>query len=160
MNNIRLCIGISILSLSLLQACTKSESFARVDGIVRSHVGTYQSRTGGSTDLVRGNQMNSGFDYGDVEKVDWKSGIEWELTGRSGESDVYQFKWSFSPSGGTTGSTNKTVQYDGKNSVIVFQNEYQVISIEPGSIQLPKNSQQVAGDESPLSVPVLTMLEL
>ena len=75
MNNIRLFIGISILSLSLLQACTKSESFARVDGIVRSHVDIYQSGTGGSTDLVRGNQMNSGFEYGDVEKVDWKSGM-------------------------------------------------------------------------------------
>ena len=149
MRKIRVTVGICIFSLSLLQACTGSESFTRVDGIVKSHVDAYQLGTGGSTDLVRGNQMVSGFDYGDVGRMDWKSVIEWELTGHSGESDVYQFKWSFSPSGGTTASTNKTVRYDGKSSVIVFQNEQEVISIEPGSIPLTKNSEQIAASDPP-----------
>jgi hypothetical protein len=85
--------------------------------------------------------MDSGFDYGDMEKVDWKSVIEWELTSHSGESNVYQFKWSFYPSEETTTSTNRTVRYDGRSSVMVFRNEYEVISLEPGSIPLTRNSQ-------------------
>ena len=79
-NRTRVHMGIAILCFSLLYGCTKTEPLARVDGIVRSHVDNYQSGTGGSTDLVRDNQMNSGFDYGDPEKTDWKSDIQWELT--------------------------------------------------------------------------------
>lgn len=137
-NRTRVHMGIAILCFSLLYGCTKTEPLARVDGIVRSHVDSYQSGTGGSTDLVRDNQMNSGFDYGDPEKTDWKSDIQWELTDHRGESDVYQFKWTFLPSNGAAVSGVKEVEYDGARSVIVFENEWQTISIEPGSIPLPK----------------------
>jgi hypothetical protein len=126
----------------LFHGCTKTEPLARVDGIVRSHVDTYPSGTGVSADLVRNNQMNSGFDYDDADKTSWKSNIQWELIDHHDKNDLYRFKWTFSPSGGTTVSNIKTVEYDGKKSVIVFQNEYEVISIEPGSVPLPKNAQQ------------------
>jgi hypothetical protein len=126
----------------LFHGCTKTEPLARIDGIVRSHVDTYLSGTGVSADLVRSNQMNSGFEYGDAEKTDWKSNIQWELIDHHDKNDLYRFKWIFSASGGTTVSNIKTVEYDGKKSVIVFQNEYEVISIEPGSVPLPKNAQQ------------------
>ena len=144
MNRTRAHMGITILCFALLHGCTKTEPLARVDGIVRSHVDSYQSGTGGSMDLVRANQMTSGFDYGDPEKTDWKSDIQWELIDHRGESDVYQFKWTFSPSTGAGVSRTQEVEYDGTKGVIVFQNEWQTVSIEPGSIPLPKNSQQPA----------------
>ena len=138
MNRTRTLMGISILCFGLLSGCSKTEPLARVDGIVRSHVASYQSGTGGDIDLIRSNQMASGFDYGDPDKTDWKSNIQWELTDHRGESDVYQFKWTFSPSSGAAVSGAKEVEYNGAKSVIVFQNEWQALSIEPGSIPLPK----------------------
>jgi len=138
MNRTRAHMGIAILCFGLLSGCSKTEPLARVDGIVRSHVDSYQSGTGSDSDLIRYNQMASGFDYGDPEKTDWKSNIQWELTDHRGESDVYQFKWSFSPSSGAAVSGAKEVEYNGAKSVIVFENEWQTISIEPGSIPLPK----------------------
>ena len=138
MNRTRIHMGIAILCFGLLHGCSKTEPLARVDGIVRSHVDSYQSGRGGSTDLVRNNQMTSGFDYGDPEKTDWKSDIQWELIDHRGGSDVYQFKWTFLPSNGAAVSGAKEVEYDGAKSVIVFENEWQTISIEPGSIPLPK----------------------
>ena len=133
--------GIALLCLGLFSGCTRPEPSARVAGIVRWHADTYQSGIGGSVDLVRGNQMVGGRDYGDAAKMDWKSDIHWELIGHRGRSDVYRFKCTFSPANGAAVSLTKQVEYDGTNSVIVFQNEWQTISIEQGSIPLPQNSQ-------------------
>jgi hypothetical protein len=130
--------GIALLSFSLFCGCTKPGPSARVAGIVRWHADTYPSGTGGSADLVRGNQMRSGRDYDDAAKTDWKSDIHWELTDHRGKSDVYRFRCTFSASTGSAVSHTKEVEYDGTESVIAFQNEWQTISIEPGSIPLPK----------------------
>jgi len=116
----------------------RSSLEARVDGIVKVHVDEYQSGTGSSADLVRANQMVGGFNYKDAAKKDWEIALSWKLIGHKGESDVYLFKWGpASPKGGSV-SDSKTVLYDGKQSSVVFQDEYKVISIEPGSIPLPE----------------------
>ena len=149
MNKLQIYTSIIICCIAFCFGCRKSQPTPRFHGIVRSHVDTYQSGTGTSADLVRGNQSGSGFDYGDTGKTDWKSQIRWELVAQKGPSDVYEFNWTFSPSGGTTVSESRRVEYDGKKSVIVFQNEYEVIAIEPGSIPLQKNSQPAGGLNAP-----------
>ncbi|MCK5851133.1 MAG: hypothetical protein KAH23_09480 [Kiritimatiellae bacterium] len=147
MNGIRTYGGIALLCFGLLCGCSRPEPSARVPGIVRWHADTYPSGTGGSADLVRGSQMRSGRDYADAEKTDWTSDIQWELVNHRGKRDVYRFTCIFSPSSGTSVSRTEEVEYDGARSVIVFQNEWQTISIEPGSIPLPENSQpSVPGD--------------
>jgi hypothetical protein len=139
MNGMRIhSLGV-LLCLGFVFGCEKAPTQPRVAGIVRSHVDTYLSSTGTSSDLVRDNHMVGGFHYGDGKKPDWKSTIRWELTGHRGESDVYQFKWEFSPVGGNPVSSEREVEYDGKKPVIVFQNGSETVSIEPGSIPLPRN---------------------
>ena len=152
MNRKPMRVGLSILCVGVLFGCGKAEPLPRLDGIVTSHADGYQSGTGHEFDLVRGNTSGglyeAGRDYGDPEKVNWTSTIHWELKERRGKNDVYQFSWSFSPSGGAAQSQVKTVEYGGTKSVIVFQNEWQTISIEPGSIPLSENAQpSMPGDD-------------
>jgi hypothetical protein len=129
----------AFLWLCIVVGCGKTEP--RFPGIVQSHTDTYRSGTGGSTNLIGGlEQMGSGFHYGDAKKTDWKSEIRWKLVAPHGNSDVYEFSWLFSPVGGTSSTSNKEVEYNGKESVIVFQNGSEVVSIEPGSIPLPQDS--------------------
>ena len=139
--------GIALICFGILGGCAKPELTARVDGIVRRHADTYPSGSGGAADLVRSNQMVSGRKYGDPAKTDWKSDIHWQLTGHRGKSDVYRFKCTFAASNGSPVSHTREVEYDGTESVIVFQDKWQTIAIEQGSIPLPKNNQAgVPGD--------------
>jgi hypothetical protein len=131
-----------LLCLGFLSGCGATAPQPRAAGIVTSHVDTYRSGTGGSADLVRDQQLVGGFHYGDAKKTDWKSEIHWRLVGHRGESDVYQLTWVFSPVGAAPVSSTKEVEYDGKTPVIVFQNDSETVSIEPGSIPLPQKSQE------------------
>lgn len=145
MNRIHIRVGLPVLCFGLLFRCGKTKRLPRFDGIVKSHVDSYQSGTGHQFDLVRGSttggHYKAGFDYGDPEKVDWTSTLHWELKGHKGKRDVYEFKWSFSLSGSSPVVNTKDVEHDATESVIVFQNEWQTISIEPGSIPLSEDSQ-------------------
>ncbi len=151
MNRAHMRVGLPILCIGLLFGCGRAERLPRFDGIVKSHVDRYQSGTGHEFDLVRGSTTGGHYkadrDHGDPVKVNWTSTIHWRLRGHKGKRDAYQFKWSFSLSGGTPVVSTKNVEYDGTKSVIVFQNEWQTISIEPGSIPLSEDSQpSVSGD--------------
>jgi hypothetical protein len=97
-------------------------------------VDTFGSGTGSSADLVREKQMTSGFHYGDGKKMDWKSEIHWILIRHQREGDEYRFTWVFNPVGGISASKEANVVYDGKKPMIVFQNDSETVSIEPGSI--------------------------
>jgi hypothetical protein len=145
MNRIIVHAVVFLALVGLLSACSKTVPRSRIAGIVQSHVNAYRSGTGTSADLVRGNQIAGGFHYGDAKKADWKSEVHWAFTGHRGENDVYQFKWVFSPVGGQPVSSEREVEYDGKKPVILFQNESETISIEPGSVPLTQNSQQAPG---------------
>jgi hypothetical protein len=138
MRKTRLCALPTLLCLFFVAGCGKAEP--RFAGIVQSHTDTYRSGTGATTNLVGGlQQVASGFHYGDGKKTDWKSEIHWRLIARRGDSDVYEFSWLFSPAGGTASANKKEVEYNGKESVIVFKNDSEIVSIEPGSIPLPQN---------------------
>ena len=129
-----------LLCLGFVAGCGKPEP--RFSGIVQSHADTYRSGTGGSCDLLKNERFGGGFHYADGKKTDWKSEIGWKLIAHRGNSDVYQFSWVFSPVGGVSITRNKEVEYDGKESVIVFQNDSEVVSIEPGSIKSSQDSKQ------------------
>lgn len=143
MNTMRIHTVAVLVCLGILSGCGKPEP--GFPGIVQSHVDTYRSGTGGSCDLLRNNndaRMLSGFHYGSGKKTDWKSEIGWKLIGQRGDSDVYQFVWVFSPVGGASATSNRDVEYNGKESVVVFQNDSEIVSIEPGSMPLPQDSKQ------------------
>ena len=151
MTQIHMRIGLPILCVGLLFGCGKAQRSPRYDGIVKSHADGYQSGGGHEFDLVRGSttsdRYKAGRGYGDPEKADWTSTIHWELKAHRANSDIYRFEWAFSLSGAIPVVSTKDVEYDGIESVIIFQNRWQTISIEPGSIPLPENSQpSVPGD--------------
>ena len=153
MKHVHMLLSMVVIGLVFcLSGCGKARRVPRFDGIVKSHVDSYQSGTGQEFDLVRGttttdDRYKAGFNYGDPQKPDWTSTIHWEMKGQRGKKDLYEFEWAFSLSGGKPVVTTKDVEYGGTESVIVFQNEWQTISIEQGSIPLPKNSQpSVPGD--------------
>ena len=130
-----------LVLFGLLAACSRTVPQSRIDGIVQSHVDTYRSGTGTSADLVRGSQVACGFHYGNGKKADWKSEIHWTFAGHRDKADVYQFKWAFSLVGGQPVLLQKEVAYDGTKAVILFQNESETVSIEPGSLPLKQDSQ-------------------
>jgi len=132
--------------LALLAGCSKSDSGPRFAGTVVSYVDTYGSGTGTQSVLQREGSMRSGFDYGDPSKVDWTSDVTWRFLRRDGTSDVYRVKWTFRSKGASSDTKAKEVSFDGTETVRVFDNQWQVISIEPGPITT--NSQDGAANGS------------
>lgn len=124
----------AMLGLMLLAGCGKTEDGPRFPGRIISHVDTYGSGTGSEAKLDREGAMTSGFEYGDASQPDWTSEIKWRFVGRDGGSDVYRLDWTFRPKSGTGVSDTKEVSFDGAESVKVFGNQWQVVSIEPGAI--------------------------
>jgi hypothetical protein len=61
----------------------------------------------------------------------WKvSEIEWALVKRRGDKDVYRFTRRFPADAQNPSTTAEVVEYSGSR-VIVFQDKWQVIVIEP-----------------------------
>lgn len=133
----------ALAGLALLASCAKPDVGPRFAGTVVSHVDTYGSGTGTQSVLGREGSMRSGFDYGDSSKVDWTSDVTWRFLRRDGANDVYRVEWTFRPKGGASDPGAKEVSHDGTDAVRIFENQWQVISIEPGPITT--NSQWVAG---------------
>jgi hypothetical protein len=133
----------AVFGLALLAGCGKSDVGPRFVGTVVSHVDTYGSGTRTQSVLRREGSMRSGFNYGDSSKVDWTSDITWRFLRRDGTNDVYRVEWTFRPKGGSSDTKAKEVSFDGREAVRVFDNRWQVISIEPGPI--PTNSQPPGG---------------
>jgi hypothetical protein len=130
----------ALLGLVLVGGCGETEEGPRFGGRVVSHVDTYGSGTGSDAELGMEGSMSSGFEYGGASKPDWTSDIKWRFVGRDGDSDVYRLDWTFRPKGGTGVSDTKEVSFDGAESVKVFGNQWQVISLEPGAMM--ENSKQ------------------
>mgnify|MGYP006301681293 CR=1 FL=1 len=133
------------LAIVLVAAgCSKAPVLPRFQGKIVSHVDQYGSGTGGESALSAEGSMISGFNYGAPTKPDWTSDIKWSFLRRDGGIDVYQIEWTFRPKSGTGETETKEVAFDGTDSVRVFKNEWQVISIEPDPMR--KNSQPVDGE--------------
>lgn len=134
----------AVLGLALLAGCGKLDGGPRFAGTVVSHVDTHDSGTGNQAVLRREGSMRSGFNYGDLykgdsSKVAWTSRVAWRFLRRDGVNDVYRVEWIFRPKGGSSDTKAKEVSFDGVKAVRVFDNQWEVISIEPGPI--PTNSQ-------------------
>ena len=121
-----------MLWLVLVGGCGERGGGARFGGRVVSHVDGYGSGTGGEAALDEDGTLKSGFEYGDAAKADWTAEVKWRFVGRDGDSDVYRFDWTFRPKSGGAVSDTKEVAFDGTESVRVFSNQWQVVSIEPG----------------------------
>jgi len=122
-----------MLGLVVLAGCGKTDG-PRFGGRVVSHVDAYGSGTGGEANLGAEGSMNSGFEYGNASKADWTSQVKWRFVSRDGAHDVYRLDWTFRLAAGASVSDTKKVTFDGVESVKVFSNEWQVVSIEPGAI--------------------------
>lgn len=123
-----------VFGLALLAGCARSDVGPRFAGTVVSHVDTYGSGTGTQSVLGREGSMRGGFDSGDSSKLDWTSNVTWRFLRRDGTNDVYTVEWAFRPKGGASDTKAKEVSFDGAQAVRVFENQWEVISIEPGSI--------------------------
>jgi len=135
-------MAIALIAIGGFYTCSTLRNYdggangPRFGGIVRSHVDSYRSGIGVSSDLIRSSRMSGGFEFNDQKKKDWKSVVTWAFVDRDKKSDVYEFHWRFSLVNGALVEDQSTVLYNGEKSVIIFENEYEVISIEPGSIPL------------------------
>ncbi|MCE9613832.1 MAG: hypothetical protein K8T26_06115 [Lentisphaerae bacterium] len=135
-------IGSLALAVVILSGCAKKDLTPRFAGRIVSHVDTYGSGTGGQSELKPDGSMRSGFKYGDPAKPDWTSDIKWRLIRQRGEADLYRVEWTFTLRN-TAGNTKAAeVPFDGRKSVLVFSNQWQVVSIEPGMTK--EDSQQAA----------------
>ena len=131
--------AIAVLGFALLAGCGKLDGGPRFVGTVVSYVDTYGSGTSNRAVLRREGSMKSGFNYGDLykgdsSKVAWTSRIAWRFLRRDGANDVYRVEWIFRPKGGSSDTKAKEVSFDGVKAVRVFDNQWEVISIEPGPI--------------------------
>lgn len=124
-----------LLAIVFGAGCGKTAAIPRFAGRVVSHVDEYGSGTGGECALSADGSRISGFDYGDPSKPDWTSDIKWCFLRQDGGTDVYRVEWTFRPTNGTTGTKTKEVPFDGTNPVRVFENQWQVVSIEPGPLK-------------------------
>jgi hypothetical protein len=127
-----------LVGVAFAVGCNNEPKAARYPGVVVSHVDRYGSGTGGEANLLASDQsMGSGFNYGLPDKADWTSSIKWRLVGQRGDSDVYEFKWEFLPASGNKTVKNRNIEktrnieYNGRTSIIVFENAQQVVSVEP-----------------------------
>ena len=141
----------AVFCLALLAGCAKSDDGPRFAGTVVSHVDTYGSGTGTQSVLGREGSLRGGFDYGDSSKGDWTSDVTWRFLRREGTQDVYTVEWTFRPKGGSSDTRAKEVSFNGTQAVRVFDNQWQVISIEPGSITA--HSRSGAAANGGLAVP-------
>ena len=99
-------------------------------GTIVSHIDSYGSGTGSRTALSNSGQMNTGFDYSDAAKTDWKGSIKWRLLRTEGKSDVYEIEWNFKPSNGISTSKVEELAFDGVRPAKLVVNQQWVISIE------------------------------
>jgi len=139
-----------MFGLALVAGCAKSDVGPRFAGTVVSHVDTYGSGTGTQSVLGREGSMRGGFDYGDSSKVDWTSDVTWRFLRCDDKNDVYTVEWTFRPKRGASVTKTKEVSFDGTQAVRVFENQWQVISIEPGSITTNSQPDGAANGSQPI----------
>ena len=124
-----------LLTLVIVTGCGRTKAAPRFQGRIVSHVDTYGSGTGSESSLDREGSMSTGFNYGDPAKPDWTSDIKWQFLRQDDGLDVYQIEWTFRPQSGAGASQTRGVSFDGLRSVRVSANQWQTVSIEPGTMK-------------------------
>lgn len=124
-------IHLPVCLLLCFAGCTKEKPVPRFSGTIVSHVDSYGSGTGTSSQLSPTGQMRTGFDYKDTSKTDWTADIKWSFLRREVSADVYRVEWDFKATGGSSSSNVAELSFDGVTPAKLTVNEHLVISIEP-----------------------------
>lgn len=121
----------SVCLLLCFAGCSSETLVPRFSGTVVSHVDSYGSGTGASSQLSTSGQMGSGFNYGDTTKADWTAQIKWSFLRAEDSADVYRVEITFNSLSGISSSKVAMLFFDGVTPVKLTVNKQLVISIEP-----------------------------
>ncbi len=127
-NILSIIIGLLILCLA---GCDQVAPEPRFAGTIISHIETYGSGTGTSSQLSSAGQMQTGFDYADDSRMDWTADIKWSFIRREDESDVYHIEWEFQAQNGSPVFNDAELSFDGLSPAKLTITEQLIISIEP-----------------------------
>ena len=111
-----------------LMGCSNKTPVARFAGRIVSHVDSQESGTGASSQLSATGQMQTGFQYKDKSKTDWKADIKWSFLRSDGGSDVYRIQWILN---GSSVAQSAELSFDGKTPAKLRLTDQLFVSIEP-----------------------------
>ena len=111
--------------------CANETPSPRFAGTIVSHVDSYGSGTGTSSQLTATGQMRTGFHYPDESKADWTADIKWSFLRRDGGSDVYRIEWVFVERNESSDPQRAELSFDGKSPAKLPVTDQLIISIEP-----------------------------
>ena len=111
--------------------CTSETPVPRFAGTIVSHIDSYGSGTGTSSQLSSTGQMRTGFDYTDYSKRDWKADIKWSFVRREGGADVYRVEWKFIEENDSSAPRGAELSFDGVSPAKLPVTDQLIISIEP-----------------------------
>ncbi|MFK7776746.1 MAG: hypothetical protein QM501_01325 [Gimesia sp.] len=124
-------LNLPVFLLLCFTGCVSETPVPRFAGTVVSHVDSYGSGTGVSKQLSTSGQMDSGFNYGDTTKADWKAQIKWSFLRTEDNADVYRVEVAFNSPGGISSSKVELLRFDGVTPAKLTVNKQLIISIEP-----------------------------
>jgi hypothetical protein len=121
----------SLFLLLCFVGCANDTKVPRFAGTIVSHVDTYGSDTGTSSQLSATGQMRTGFHYTDDSKADWTVDIKWSFLRCDGGSDVYRIEWVFVERNESSDPRRAELSFDGESPVKLSVTDQLIISIEP-----------------------------
>jgi hypothetical protein len=111
--------------------CAKETPIPRFSGTIVSHVDSYGSGTGNSSQLSSTGQMRTGFDYSNDSKKDWTADIKWSFRRREGDADVYRIEWEIIDQNDSSVLNSAELSIDGVSPAKLPVTDQLIISIEP-----------------------------
>jgi len=127
----KLLVNLSLLLTLYFTGCANETPVPRFAGTIVSHVDSYGSGTGVSSELSATGQMRTGFDYTDDSKTDWKADIKWSFLRREGGADVYRIEWIFLDGDESSDPNSAELSFDGESPAKLPVTDQLIISIEP-----------------------------
>ncbi len=113
--------------------CANDTTVPKFAGTIVSHVDSYGSGTGTSSQLSDAGQMRTGFDYTDESKADWTADIKWSFLRREDDADVYGIECKFLEPNRLSEPNTEELSFDGESPAKLQVSEQLIISIEPGA---------------------------
>lgn len=116
--------------------CSKERPDPRYPGIIVSHIDGHNSDTGCKANLLATTQsLKCESRSENAKQADGGAAIKWKFLGRHGTRDIYEFSLK-AQTKDTTIETSRTIEYDGHNQVLVYEDQQVNISIEPGTLAM------------------------
>ena len=124
-------LHLAVCLLLCSAGCAKETPVPRFAGTIVSHVDSYGSGTGTSSQLSSTGQMRTGFDYTDDSERDWRADIKWSFLRREGGADVYRVEWEFIERNGSSVPNDAELSFDAVSPAKLPVSDQLIISIEP-----------------------------